>query len=118
MAVVMFVLFLYLDAVLPREYGIPKHPLFFLQDIRRAFQKKDDREIRASALQAIDHVMEDSDVARMRMEVDEGHYSVEDPLVTRHLRKVYDSGKVALVDLNLIIRRGTCFGLLGENGAV
>lgn len=28
--IIYYILFLYLDAVLPREYGIPKHPLFFL----------------------------------------------------------------------------------------
>jgi hypothetical protein len=31
--VVYFVVFLYLDAVLPREYGVPKHPLFCVKDI-------------------------------------------------------------------------------------
>ena len=40
-------------------------------------------------------------------------------MVIRNLRKVFPSKppKVAVQNLNLYIRKGECFGLLGENGA-
>lgn len=39
-SVLYWILFLYLDSVLPREYGIPKPPLFFLDPIINLFRKK------------------------------------------------------------------------------
>lgn len=38
-AAILMVLGLYLEAVLPKEYGVPKHPLFFLQPFVRLFKK-------------------------------------------------------------------------------
>ncbi len=38
-AALIFLLSLYLEAVLPREYGVPKHPLFFVKYITSSFQK-------------------------------------------------------------------------------
>ena len=130
-----------------REYGIPKHPLFFVHELRDAgkkiFQKRsgdllvDESDEIVDLAHAGGSESEDRDVALMRKEVDAGNFSPSDPLVTNKLRKVllpfinvfvavvvmlslcqvYDSGKLALVNLDLIIRRNTCFGLLGENGA-
>ena len=41
----------------------------------------------------------------------------DDVVVTRDLRKVYATGRVAVEELNLSVRRGEIFGLLGPNGA-
>jgi hypothetical protein len=127
MAFVYFFLFLYLDAVLPREYGIPKHPLFFLHSLadlwRSLFKKKRKSSLLAdeNMVEDIDDntgIKEDNDVQTMRREVEAGRFSVDDPLIAKNLRKIYDDGKLALANLNLIVHKNSCFGLLGENGAV
>jgi len=60
---------------------------------------------------------QDPDVSQLRKVVSKGLYQQEDPLVINELRKVYDDGKLALKNLSLIVKKNTCFGLLGENGA-
>jgi len=41
-AVFFFIVFLYLDAVLPREFGVPKHPLFCFSCCRKPKKVEDD----------------------------------------------------------------------------
>lgn len=199
--IIFYILFLYLDAVLPREYGIPKHPLFFLPWFRRskkntasstpraalhtmsargsthslprttadssALETGDDRQTAGSATgsngthaksaHAPSHARSlldydsdynsdaddneavttplarshkqlvpttfqwdssaNEDVAIEVARVLNGSYPANSPLVCQALRKVYDSGKVAVKGLHLAVAENECFGLLGENGA-
>ena len=62
-----------------------------------------------------DDAPEDDDVIEEEERVLSGE-SKSDAVVLRRLRKVYDSGKVAVNDLSLGIPSGECFGLLGTNG--
>lgn len=214
--ILFYVLFLYLDAVLPREYGIPKHPLFFLPCFGRS-----KKPVKSSTPRAALHTMSargssnslsssrktadsshtisidgeessrttgehghgpsrktgasssipprgsrasrtdyesdynsdiddteavvaplshhgsmkqvkplassgsnfvwdsnaDEDVAIEAVRVMNGSYPPNSPLVCQELRKVYDSGKVAVKGLHLAVAENECFGLLGENGA-
>lgn len=98
-----FTLFLYLDAVLPREYGIPEKPLFFLDPIFSNKKNRHHNDPPADRLLSQDGE-EDADVAKLRKLIESGKYSDNDPLVTVHLRKVYDDGHVALHDLNLLAK--------------
>ena len=188
--IIYYILFLYLDAVLPREYGIPKHPLFFLPCFGKAKKSKtstpraalhamsprvssssiphqnekrdsngsfaqqgvgsnsgsvpprnrglldydsdylsdiDDTEAVVAPLAASQRHLVPSkfqwdpssneDVAIETARVINGTYPPNSPLVCQALRKVYDSGKVAVKGLHLAVAENECFGLLGENGA-
>lgn len=46
-----------------------------------------------------------------------GPDSVDDVVVVRHLNKKYSTGKVAVRNLSLGVKRGEVFGFLGTNGA-
>jgi len=116
-SVLFLVLGIYLDEVLPSEFGVRKHPLFPYFAIKNMicvpkneYQKQHDQELRT-------HV-EDSDVANERNKVQ--HFKIEDerkyPVVIHNLSKVFED-KVAVVDTSLALRNKECFGLLGPNGA-
>lgn len=151
-----YLLFLYLDAVLPREYGVPKHPLFFLPGFGNQKQSsskvslspmktlepsrhsmssdhetffgnefEDNESVTAPLLQnakearkdALDLLEADEDVSAEFNRVLNSNYEADSPLVIQGLRKIYDSGKVAVHGLWLAVEKNECFGLLGENGA-
>ena len=139
------VLALYLDAVLPRQYGVPRHPLFFLRPLARLAHKGAARrhiigEGASSTARAnggggdavgtgvwLGGEDEDEDVRAAREKIgkrlhdgggDGGGGGGDAPLVEAYrLRKVYAGGKVAVKDLSLEVAGGECFGLLGPNGA-
>jgi len=123
-ALVYFILYRYFDLVIPQEFGIPKHPLFFLQPFCKScfIPSKvdriihDDNEENPLLNSEVDQG-EDPDVLQVKQAVLEGNYQPSDPLVLNQLHKVYDDGKVAVKSLSLLVKQNTCFGLLGENGA-
>jgi len=127
-AVFFFVLFLYLDQVLPRSYGIPKHPLFFLQPllklcrggrIRRGggYEQLAEEANEAAPVAGprdSDVVAEDELVARLSLEQIQAHY----PLVLKQLCKRYEgASRFAVRDFSLAVPESQVFGMLGENGA-
>uniref|UniRef100_A0A6B2L4B2 ABC transporter domain-containing protein n=1 Tax=Arcella intermedia TaxID=1963864 RepID=A0A6B2L4B2_9EUKA len=115
--VVYFILYLYFDAVLPQEYGVPKHPLFFLKPLWDCCCKKQDINDAEHSFLIDSNLEEDDDVANIRSLVKKRKFSDEDPLVLDELRKVYADGKIAVKNFCLDVKKNTCFGLLGENGA-
>eukprot|EP00002_Diphylleia_rotans_P007930 TRINITY_DN1758_c0_g1_i16.p1 TRINITY_DN1758_c0_g1~~TRINITY_DN1758_c0_g1_i16.p1 ORF type:complete len:1757 (-),score=347.90 TRINITY_DN1758_c0_g1_i16:421-5691(-) len=131
-----FILAFYLDEVLPSEYGVPKHPLFFLDPVRRWFGVKkrgekqsrltpEQKHLRALLRSSIDEDedrAEDTDVMAERIRVEEGNYPPNPPVLIEGLHKVFPSAdrslpKIAVRRLNLAIDQHECFGLLGPNGA-
>jgi len=95
---------------------VVRHPLFFLDPLRKLFcgkAKFNDRVVPPPA-------DEDSDVAAMRTELTSKlgtSTRTPDPIEVVSLRKVYKGGKVAVENLTFSIPNGECFGLLGPNGA-
>lgn len=81
-----FVLFLYLDAVLPREYGVPSHPLFFIKPLLNLCCGPAPLDDASSPL--LGDRQEDPDIAKMRAMVERDQYSPNAPLVTKQLHKV------------------------------
>jgi len=139
-AVIYLVLGLYLDAILPQEFGVPKHPLFFLDRFRNYGKNTGDKlyhefsdEQAQEALSSPQVIssgtapyfvnMEAEDVRREREyteNINPNHSN--HPLIVKNLRKVYKAiggkpPKVAVNDFSLHIKRGEMFGLLGPNGA-
>ena len=106
----------YLDLVLPRQFGVVKHPLFFLKPLKQLLcgkAKFNDRVVPPPT-------DEDSDVAATRAELTSKlgtSTRTPDPIEVVSLRKVYKGGKVAVENLTFSIPNGECFGLLGPNGA-
>jgi len=124
---------LYLEQVLPQEYGVAKHPLFFIKDLpffKNKNKEKDQlpkisvapRLSRNTSLFTEDQ--EDEDVHEERKFVarlEEEDYD-KYPLIVKNLRKVYRASggkpsKVAVKNFSLHISKGELFGLLGPNGA-
>ena len=130
-AIVFLILGLYLDAVLPQEYGIRKHPLFFLEFIfKDTFKKAQTVALRNSQSLENNKIgekkildVEDEDVKRERDHVDKlDTLSNKYPLVIKNIRKVYKAvggkpPKIAVQNFSLHIKKGEMFGLLGPNGA-
>jgi len=133
-AVVFLALGLYLDAVLPQEYGVRKHPLFFLKWLlgKKAelqAQKNNNPHERTEVLTgsaaavAIESEGEDEEVKKEKAYIDRlpAPYN-QHPLIIKNLKKVYKAvggkpPKIAVKDFSLHIPRGEMFGLLGPNGA-
>ena len=120
-SVVFMLLAWYIEQVLPRGIGVPRHPLFFLgkkfkSEIRHAHgSDSKDAEVELA--------MEPEDVAMERQRVQELIDSQDSSdrvsIVIQSLRKVFGRKvkKLAVKDLTLAVNRGECFGLLGPNGA-
>jgi len=58
-----------------------------------------------------------ADVSAPILDPDDQARASDDVVLTTSLRKVYASGRVAVDELSLSVRRGEIFGLLGPNGA-
>lgn len=132
-SVVFLVLGIYLDQVLPQEYGVRKHPLFFIKWFKnQVTDKSNDKKQTHDQIEEIpkDHTdkkfmknTEDEDVNKEREKVASLQPPLEKyPLVIKNLRKVYKAiggkpPKVAVKNFSLHMKRGEMFGLLGPNGA-
>eukprot|EP01117_Protostelium_nocturnum_P007430 TRINITY_DN2658_c0_g1_i1.p1 TRINITY_DN2658_c0_g1~~TRINITY_DN2658_c0_g1_i1.p1 ORF type:complete len:1127 (+),score=257.54 TRINITY_DN2658_c0_g1_i1:1736-5116(+) len=118
-AIIYMVVAIYLEAVLPRDYGVPKHPLFFLGFGRNKLVDGES----AESLQGRNDEEEDVKWERERVINLPQEELKDQPLVVNNLRKVFPPSsrgkppKVAVKGLYLCVQRGECFGLLGENGA-
>jgi len=120
---VYYILYLYLDNIMPREFGVPKHPLFFLETFKKLFTNKviEQNEEKQGLMQA-DYTTslraENADVAAEREKVTNGGYPPNTPLIIHNLSKKYPSAeKFSLKNFYLGVESGECFSLLGENGA-
>lgn len=137
------VLALYLDQVLPSQFGVPKHPLFFLDPIKEWWARQQAKknasavgtlriadvntglgprytsieDVEANNGKAHADPHEDPDVAAERLKVETGMIDPHAPVIIRNLRKVFGDNKVAVKNLSMHIDDGECFGLLGPNGA-
>ena len=123
---IVYPLAFYLDATLPREFGVPQQPLFFLDPLlalaKRGLRSvySDGAAARVAAMSAkvaasplLDDVAvakgsEDSDVAAERAAVESGQLPTSVPIKVLDLRKVYGSGakqKVAIKNLTFKIEQ-------------
>jgi len=97
---------LYLDQVFPNEFGVQKHPLFFIP----YFNKK-----------AATHQPLPSAAPLASVEPVEGVFldmiEQKQTINVKNLVKRYDSGKLAVNDLSLQMFKNQIFVLLGHNGA-
>ena len=124
---------LYLEQVWPQEYGVPKHPLFFIKGCfssnkikkkNEPFATSPNLSISQNKNNSIFNLGKvDEDVKEERafvLKLKEPYHDY--PLVIKNLRKVYKAtggkpAKVAVKDFSLHVSKGEMFGLLGPNGA-
>ncbi|KAL0490100.1 abcA7 [Acrasis kona] len=112
--VVLLILTWYLDKVLPQEFGIRRHPLFFLSFIKKIY-KRIVKKNKTKQVQSYDELTKPQSVGEHENKVFGGEYD-DQPLVVKQLCKRYGK-KTALNGLTLGVNYGECFGLLGPNGA-
>ncbi|KAN0026827.1 hypothetical protein ACTFIV_007818 [Dictyostelium citrinum] len=132
--IVYLTLAVYLDKVLPREFGVPSHPLFFIKDFIELFsngkKKKRNGEINEKTRLINEYTIDgvhdddddglmDEDVKRERDMIVKGEYNPEEmTLVVEGLRKQFPGRpKPALSNLYLSVKKGEVLGYLGANGA-
>ena len=132
------VLFWYFENVLPKEFGVPKHPLFFLKVFGIDPEKNKKRLVVEAANQAVvsgkDTISEDSvssleggDVKKHRdialeevatgTDISNTIYEIIVNGVHKFWHVAGDNPKHAVDSVSMVIKRGECFGLLGSNGA-
>ena len=116
-ALIFLVLGIYLHEVVPQEYGIRKHPLFFLP-----FFGNGDKNISSQEAAEDESEFEDIDSKNERKFVNSINNVAEYPLICKNLQKIYRSSggrpvNKAVNNFSLAIRHGEIFGLLGPNGA-
>ena len=102
----------YFDAVLPSEFGIRKHPLLCLKRNKKSSARVRREEVDYK-LQNIQDNPNFEPAAKAFISQDESNESIR----VQNLRKVYDTGKVAVDDVSFNMYKGQIFALLGHNGA-
>lgn len=117
---------IYLYQVLPQQFGIRKHPLFFLKSCFKKNKRVRTKSIDTQTHENIPIASADDEVVEEQKKVE--NISKEDkktyPLIVDNLTKIYEdpSGKKgrskrALNGVNLVLNTNEIFGLLGPNGA-
>ncbi|GAM24437.1 hypothetical protein SAMD00019534_076120 [Acytostelium subglobosum LB1] len=114
--IIFLVLALYLEEVLPSDYGVKRHPLFFLKRSYWSGRKTEQEPVEMLSVRE----GEPHDVAEERKRVLESKELLA--LEVLDLNKVYPARdgakkKVAVKSLALGVDQGICFGFLGPNGA-
>lgn len=119
MGIVILIAALYLNQVVPREFGVPKHPLFCFRKHREVpvFNESELAESFTADLQGEDRAVKEEREKVLSLSPPYTH-----PLVVKNLTKVYKGvggkpAKVAVNKMSLHIAEGEVFGLLGPNGA-
>ncbi|KAL7717521.1 ABC transporter [Entamoeba marina] len=109
---IVLVIGLYLDTVMPRKYGTPEHPLFFLKWFKRGKDKLIENETLKSP-------SDDQNVKEEYEKFAHSNYDEDSPLLINGLTKVFKQNgnkQIAVNSLCLEVKNET-FGLLGQNGA-
>jgi len=106
--VIFIVMGAYLDKVLPSDFGIRKHPLFCLM------RNKKNKHRRVNSYDKLDKESPNFEpAANALIAQDDANESIK----VQGLRKVYNTGKVAVDNVSFNMYQGQIFALLGHNGA-
>eukprot|EP01038_Epipyxis_sp_PR26KG_P012006 gene12006-16074_t len=112
------ILALYLDQVIPQEYGTPKHPLFFLQWRYWCGSCSTDN----NGINDLDMItgmpeFESSEQGNGTVEPISMESRNNAQVIIKSLKKRYPNGKLAVKDLSVSMVSGQITCLLGHNGA-
>lgn len=113
--VAFFLLALYLDQVLPSEFGIRKHPLLCLHRSKKKRARRVSvdlrRETEAEEILQDEGNFEDADPALKIQD------TKQESVMIDKLKKIYSNGKLAVDEVSYNMYKGQIFVLLGHNGA-
>ncbi|EKE38468.1 hypothetical protein ENUP19_0013G0012 [Entamoeba nuttalli] len=110
--IILLIIGLYCDMVLPRKYGTPESPLFFLKWLNRRRNDLGESKIKNPK-------SEDSDVQKEYKKFQKREWNSKSPLIINGLIKTFKqmgNTQIAVNQLCLEVGNET-FGLLGQNGA-
>lgn len=107
MGLLIILLSVYLNEVVPKEFGVAKHPLFCIRRRKRVYFELES---------GSEFTEEDDAVKQEREQVYQMQEPYTCPLVVKDLTKRFP-GKVAVNSLCLNVKENELFGLLGPNGA-
>lgn len=114
---------LYLDEVLPSQFGVSQNIFFCLKPIYKPIMKLFNKKKKENSIESEPLITnsinqsndeEDTDVYQERMNIEES--KKDSMIVIQNLVKYYGS-KLAVNDLSFSIKNNTIFSLLGHNGA-
>lgn len=111
------VAFWYCEQVFPNEWGVKKHPLFF---IRWLWNRNSSQERVPSGESFLNEQQPSRAVNRSIVEQDRNQLAMsteESSVKLENVVKVYEGGVRVVDNLSLIIPKGEVFVLLGHNGA-
>jgi ABC-type glutathione transport system ATPase component len=124
------ILAIYLNEVVPQTYGVPKHPLFFLENTIKTLSSSLHGMIfvdegKLQAYEDEDELLNEDDDCKAERKliykIPRETYN-KYPLVVKDIRKIYPGvngrpPKVANKNISFKVESGELFGLLGPNGA-
>ncbi|CAD8078613.1 unnamed protein product [Paramecium primaurelia] len=107
------ILAIYLDQVFPNEWGVKKHPLFFISWIweKNRTDRVSHKSMSIERMNTHDDKFEEVEQALKEQE------QKNEALIIKGLCRTYPNGKQAVSNLNLSMYQGQIFALLGHNGA-
>jgi ABC-type multidrug transport system ATPase subunit len=114
--VIILILAWYFNKVIPQEFGVASHPLFFMIDPIKKLYYIFKSSTRLHKVETKFETCNDPGVLQHEKEVLSGMHDHK-PLIIRQLGKRYSRGKIAVKNVTLAVAKGKCLGLLGPNGA-
>ncbi|KAJ3257632.1 hypothetical protein HK103_004420 [Boothiomyces macroporosus] len=119
---VYFGIAMYIESILPTEYGIRKPWYFPVEFLWKNVRHGTMEQPSIAPVQSYENHLEDLDVKAERDRVLNDRYDEsENLLVVKNMRKVYkdrgDGEKIAVDSVTFAVEKGIVFGLLGPNGA-
>ncbi|KAJ3321699.1 hypothetical protein HDV06_003992 [Boothiomyces sp. JEL0866] len=126
LAVEVFVYFgvaMYIEAILPSEYGISKPWYFPIEILWKQYSNTRNAFVTLDSSSPVEvNNLEDIDVTAEKDRILNGRFDQsEHLLVMKNMRKVYkdrgDGQKIAVNNVTFAVEKGVVFGLLGPNGA-
>mmetsp|Transcript_24372 Transcript_24372/g.21540 ORF Transcript_24372/g.21540 Transcript_24372/m.21540 type:complete len:1036 (+) Transcript_24372:413-3520(+) len=109
---IFMLLYVYLDQVLPSEFGVRKHPLFCLMRKKKNDQKK----VSESDVKYVPDGFDPQNFEQVGDQL-KNLDSSDESIKIQNLKKVYPNGKLAVDGVSFNMYPGQIFALLGHNGA-